>query len=468
MSYENLNMEQGKLINISRNFSISFWLLTFFTVSNYFSPLYYLGDNFSHLPLIFGSSAAVFYVFVRIAKGESLLVASPATLCLVLVYILAVFSTYCFSVDVTHSKEYLNHFTKSVAIFFLISHILTNQQEFKAYLIALTCATFASAYQLVHYPVWNAGRADISGGSYLLADPNGLSAVFIYIIPIAGALILLIRNKIFRLFSIYFIYIFILGIVEAQSRGGFLALLVSLGVWLTQFDNPRQRRWTALAIIPIVILFTYRYVPQEYISRMREISRVDADSTGSAEHRATAMSIAFKYILSHPISEYGLGNHSYLIIKEYGMSPFQSSDSDSDSKPDGIFRGKFLAHNLFLQFGADTGIIPLIFYLLFIFFLFYTLYHDQKILTTINTLESKELIIISKALRISLLGFLAGAFFLPWAYRFYLFYLGGLIQIVHKLTKGQVLGTAVSRVEHMPESGSNERVARFEKCSTLK
>ncbi len=457
MPYGKLNMEQEENIKTTQNFSLSFWLLVLFTISNYFSPLYYLGDGFARLPFILSVSAAVSYVFFRIAKGEKLLFSCPATFCLVLVYMCAVLSTYCFSIDVPHSKEYLDHFTKSVIIFILISHILGNPKEFKAYLIVLSCSTFAFAYKLVHYPVWNNARADISGGSSLIGDPNGLSAVFIYIIPITGALILIIRNRIFRLILFYFIFIFLLGIVEAQSRGAFIAFLVSLGVWLTQFDNPRRRRWTALAIIPLAILFTYRYVPQKYISRMKEIQTVEADSTGSAAHRANAMSIAFRYMISHPISEYGLGNHSYLIIKEYGISPFQSSDSDS--KHDGIFRGQFLAHNLFLQFGADTGFIPLIFYLLFIFFLFHTLHHDQKTLAIINTLESKELIIISKALRISLWGFLVGAFFLPWAYRFYLFYLGGLIVIVHKLAKEQVLGPTVARVADSPESRSNEQVA---------
>jgi len=446
-----------------RKQSIPFLCLTLFVISNYFSPLYYLGDNFAHLPFILGISTIVSYTFSRIAKGDSLIVTSPATFWLLAVYLFAVFSTYCISIDGPNSKEYLNQFTRSVAIFFLISHTLISQQEFKAFLLVLTCATFALAYQLVHYPVWNFGRANISGGSTLVGDPNDLSALIIYIIPITGALILLNRNKLVRLFLIYFIFIFMLGIVEAQSRGGFIALLVSLGVWLTQFDNPRQRRWMALAIIPLAILFTYRYVPQEYIYRMKEIASPELDATGSAEHRQSAMFHAFNYIISHPISEYGLGNHSYLIAKEYGISPSQIFDSTS--KTDGIFRGQFLVHNLFLQFGADTGFIPLIFYLLFIFFLFYILRHNQIILSSINTLESKELLIITKALRISLFGFLAGAFFLPWAYRFYLFYLAGLIVVVHKLTKEQNLANSASRLQYTPvntEKPANEMLCRHQ------
>ncbi|MCJ7601442.1 MAG: O-antigen ligase family protein [Desulfobulbaceae bacterium] len=420
-------MEPVKYITPTKKLSFPFLLLCLFTISNYFMPTYYLGEAFSRLPLILVSSAAVTYVIFRVVRGEPLFAPSPAMFCLLAVYLFAVFSTYGLSVDVQHSKEYLANFTKSIILFFIISHVVTNEKEFKTYLIVLACCAFGIAYKLVHYPVWNYGRADVYG-SVLVADPNGQTIVFIYSLIITGALIFLIQSKLARIALCYFVFTFLLGIVEAQSRGGFLALLISVGVWLLQIKNKRHRCLAVLFIIPFTILFTFRYVPPNYISRMGEITRPEADVTGSAEHRLNAMNIAFNYLVSHPFSEYGLGNHSYLIAKAYNAN---------ELIPDDIFRGKFLAHNLFLQYGADSGFIPLMFYLLFIFFIFYTLSRDQRALFTINTRESMELVVIAKTLRICLCGFLAGAFFLPWAYAFYLFYISGLCAVLHQLTKNQ-------------------------------
>lgn len=153
---------------------------------------------------------------------------------------------------------------------------------------------------------------------------------------------------------------------------------------------------------------------------MQEITHTEKDSTGSAQIRESVMRTAFGYIVAHPISEYGLWNHSYYLAGLAGVDTSSGAD---------IFRGSYLAHNFLLQFGADCGWIPFVFYMLFLVSLYLCLFRIKKNISK----ENKEVLLFVNVLIISLSGFIAGATFLPWAYRVFLFYIAGLIVALYNI-----------------------------------
>lgn len=394
--------------------SFSLIFLVLFTLANYFSPHYYLGELFSRVPFITGVLAIVFYCVGQLNNGSSFMQFSMSIYMLIIVFIFSLLATFVMSVNPEHSLEILNDYTKAIVLFLLISNIVNNINKLFVYLVVIAVCSFGIAFKLVHYPTWAHGRAFLEG-SALTGDPNGMTALFIYSLPIVIALFLIKKNTIFRLFLVYITFTLFMGIVEAQSRGGFLALGVSAIVLIHQTKTTKNRLIIFGSSVLLLPVFA-RYVTPDYIDRIMTIFVSAAEYTGSAAARSSAMEIALDYVKSNAFSEYGLGNHSYLIAETYGVEKSGIS----------MFKGNMLVHSTFLQFGADVGLIPLLFYILFILGLFRALSQAEKKFDESRIRQYKQLIIVVRAMRIALCGFLACAFFLPWAYKFYLYYLGGI------------------------------------------
>ncbi|WP_232363819.1 O-antigen ligase family protein [Desulfogranum japonicum] len=220
----------------------------------------------------------------------------------------------------------------------------------------------------------------------------------------------------------------VLGIIEGRSRGAFLSLVV-LG--FTAFLMlPIKKRMLSLSLFAVLfMIFSIRYVPSDYIYRMQEITNPTTDATGSAVTRLNTMKIAAKYIVSHPFSEFGLGNHSYLIAEKYGLyDNFEILD---------IFRGSYLTHSIFLQYGADTGFVPMSIYILFVISIFHKCYNNFKNEKRDLSLSSC-VSVCNTVVIIALFSFFSGAFFLPWAYRIFMFILLGSSMAVDNVMQSKL------------------------------
>jgi O-antigen ligase len=403
--------------------SLSFLMLCFFTLANYFSPQYYFGvDN---IPIYFGFSAAIFVIIERRLKNDVLLKLSSPLFFLFFVYMFALYSTFVQTVDIYNSKDIFFYFSKSIALFILIAAIINTKKKIKYFYILTTLCAFYLSIRMLHYQYWDGGRPFVSG-TYFAADPNDFSVVIIYTLPLTVALLLIYKNLIFRIFLIYAIFIMFLGIIEAQSRGGFVALIASFFMLLFLIKGVKYKIIGTMIIIILFGGFVARYASELYIFRMKEIISPEADATGSAKIREYNMRIIFEYIISNPFSEYGLGNHSYHLASIYSFSPVENGAD--------IHRGSTLVHSFFVQFGGDTGLVPMFFYICFFISVFYVLNKSQKIFISSEFSEKKEMVLMTKALIVAMTGFTAGSFFLPMAYRMYLFYISGLSVAVYSIS----------------------------------
>lgn len=402
--------------------SVQFVFLCLFTISNAFSPLYYLGSSFAHLPIILAIlTASLLFLSLIWPRNHAVHLEKPTTLLLILVFI-AVYFTFFRTVDMIRSKLIFNSFYKNATLFLLISHVITNMKQLKVYLAILGFCAFALAYKLVHYPIWAQGRAWVEGTAFS-GDPNIISVFFVFSLPLVIALGVISKKHLIRLVLIYIMATLLLAIIEAESRGAFVALLTMSCFGIYQIKNTKQRIITTIIVIIIGSMFFARYAPRRYIERMGEIISPATDRTGSAQLRQSAMLVTFDYVITHPFSEYGLGNHSYLIVKEYGVDP-------SDLK--NVFSGSYLCHNIFLQLGADLGLVPLLLYLSFIWSLFKcTMIVKKRALSSHRS--DPAVLIISQCLAISLCGYLAGSFFLAGVYQPFLFYIGGCCLALYKI-----------------------------------
>ncbi|MCF8075933.1 MAG: O-antigen ligase family protein [Desulfotignum sp.] len=389
--------------------------MSLFVISNIFTPRYYLGDVYDRIPFLLAAAAFASHIIVSLIKKESLFSFNMPAALIVVFWLFALYSTHAQTADVERSLHYFDVITKAIIVFLLVYNILNTINKIKLFLGILVVSAFGLGYRMVNFPVWERGRAFIDGTTYG-GDPNITTMIIVTALPVAVGLMFLYQSRMIRLALLYSMFIMLLGIVEAQSRGGFLALLAGVSYGILQIKGFKNRVIAALLVLMVGGGFFVRYAPPSYFDRMQQILNPDTDRTGSAQARTSAMASAFEYTIRHPISQYGLGNHSYYIAEKYGISPLNED----------IFRGSFLAHNIFLQLGADMGLFPLFVYLFFIWFLFKRLRRVTRISMQVQTgSDSKDLFILAKVLRVSLVCWLINAFFLPVAYQFFSYYIAG-------------------------------------------
>ncbi|MBM9538462.1 O-antigen ligase family protein [Desulfobulbus alkaliphilus] len=408
-----------------KSYSLSFIFLCFFTVSYFFSPLFYLGASYARLPMILISLTLLFHLVSCIIKRKKFFYLNISIIILTLFVIFGAYSTYFESVDFYRSKDHFVTLLKIFILYVVISSIIATKRELKFYLLLLNVCIFTVAYRLLYFGYWTGGRVFMEGTAFS-GDPNILTMAFVFIIPINIALLLLFRNLSLRLLLLFFLFIIFLAIIEGRSRGGFIALLILAFFGIFQIKGLNKKIIFTIVTFLLVGVFSARYVPPVYIDRMKQIVHTEDDHTGSAQARASAMSVTLEYVKLNPVSKYGLGNHSYHLAEVYGTN-IENQD---------IFRGSYLVHNVFLQIGADMGALPLVIYIFFLYSVFRNLSVaiKQSSLVLKNEKGGYDQYIIAKTLRMSLLALLTAMFFLASAFQPFLYILCGCIGANERLS----------------------------------
>ena len=279
------------------------------------------------------------------------------------------------------------------------------------------------AYMLTHYPMYTGGRA-FTPGSTLAGDPNDVSMVMVYSISFLAILFITHKNNVVRLGMIYILYIMLLSFIEANSRGGLLALSAACFMFVFEVKGLQKKILLSVLLLAFLGLFFYRYSPDMFVDRMYELTDpMGKDKTGSANIRFLNMSISFSYMTDHLMSYYGLGNNGYLIAKELGMMVTED-----------VFHGNHV-HNSFLEIGVDLGLICFILFSVFHLSIIRKLSKSISALEGFEDPESKEMKWYLKGLRIGLIGYIVASFFLPVAYRLYLYYISGVCMVGIKLSE---------------------------------
>lgn len=398
--------------------SLSFLFLCLFTLSNYLRPGFWLGESYSNLPQFFAVFSVLFFVLFDLKNAKKKLFINWSVVLIVIVYLFSCYSTFIESVDKDRSETILSaYLTKGIILYIMIVYIVNTHEKFKIYLYVLTLGGFLLAYRYINYPIWHHGRAWLTG-SALTSDPNGVTSLFLYTLPLSIALIYSTKLKTIKLVLLYVCLIMLLGVIEAQSRGGFLALTALCGLAIFLQKSLSKKLKTFFVVSVLLIIAMIRFAPPGYIYRMQEIFEPETGSTGSAQARLSAMNLAVEYIKKHPISEYGIGNHSYYLAERIG------------SETDDIFRGGTLVHSFILQFGADAGSVPMVLYIGFIISVFY---YCRKTARMLNPANCQEMINFNNAMLLSFTAFVVSALTLPWAYSLFIFYVSGLCTSYHKI-----------------------------------
>jgi O-antigen ligase len=110
-------------------------------------------------------------------------------------------------------------------------------------------------------------------------------------------------------------------------------------------------------------------------------------------------------MLTNPLTGVGLGQHGLAFLKQTGHWQWSG------------------VHNVYLEIGADLGIVSLVVYLLAVWHLLKDLSRSLDNLRALP--DTGVLLALGTGIRTALIAFLVAAFFHPVAYHFYFFYIAG-------------------------------------------
>lgn len=284
---------------------------------------------------------------------------------------------------------------KVIVLYFLVSNLVKTKTQVKnilffSLLLGSMTALFG-IYQQMH------GLGGTFGGGVTRAlgfegNPNHLAIDMVLLIPIVLGLLRNNGNFISRGLFLVLCGLFVITVILTYSRAGVfgLAIVLLLAVW----KFLKMSKKIAYFLIGLTVtLMALPYVPVVYIERVMSIANLqDVSIVG----RLDGLIVGFWMMLEHPFLGVGLGRWAYAYWEKAITLPAVAT------------KLSYWPHNIFIEVGAELGVLALISFLLLLFFVFKDLNFSKKIF-----LEKRETLLstVAETLEIGLIGFLCCAFF---------------------------------------------------------
>jgi putative inorganic carbon (hco3(-)) transporter len=259
------------------------------------------------------------------------------------------------------------------------------------------------------------GRAQRANGP--MNEPNRFGQILVVLLPLALVAFRTARGPWTRAAAIAAAALVACGLVSSDSRGAFVsaALLVALaGVvgWI-------PRRHLAAGALACAVLVPA--VAPEYVVRLASLAgattlasgAASAEADGAIVERAAAMSAAAHVFLDHPLLGVGAGQFQPFYSVEYQRRGAWATSGEP--RP-------YYAHSLYLQLGAELGLVGLAAFLAIFA-------HQLRELARARrrwAAERPDLAELATGLAFCLLAYLLAATFLHLGFQRYLWLLAAL------------------------------------------
>ncbi len=258
-----------------------------------------------------------------------------------------------------------------------------------------------------------------------IGDPNFYAQILVVLVPLALERLLHERKLFLKLLAGWALLVILLSIVFTYSRGGFLSLVVVLGLMFLFY--PPKVYHVPLFIVSLLLLFYL--LPANYFDRvltLREFLTLDqslrADDV-SIRGRTSENLVAVEMFKDHPLLGVGWRNYPVLYVdyaERIGLAPKAEERSP---------------HSLYLEVAAETGVLGILSFGLLLGASFHTLLSARKEFVKAGLGHYADM---ATAYAFGLIGYLIAAIFLHAAYPRYLYLLLGIALSMPMIVKNEI------------------------------
>jgi len=401
-----------KVIN-KENIGFPFWLLIFYLVFEYIRPQ----NIFTFLyPLKIPLLTALILMFFYFLKGDKTAI-NDRLIKLNLVFIFLTLSGLIYAV---------NHY-------WVVEH--TKMLVLYLFAVALPMITLINSEKkiLLFFKIWVFIQIVVvvltivrggTGVSSFLTDENDLALSLVVSMPIAYYLSQSKSiGKSTRLIFMIATVGFILAIINTQSRGGFLGLVVAMAVILLFSKNKIKNFF----IVFVLALISLSFIPESYYSEIESISDTQ-DSTRM--DRFYLWGLATDMYLDNPVFGVGAGNYAYR-LPEYQLK-------DEDYNPNVMpLRGGTVSHSLYFTILAEYGTTGIAVFVVMVIIIYKRLKNMMAKLESLDITEGypNDLMLLIMAMVASLAGFLTSSSFIVVTVYPHFWYMLAMVIILEESTK---------------------------------
>lgn len=310
-------------------------------------------------------------------------------------------------------------FCKVAMIFVVFLNLVDNTRGLKLVMWTILISTTYAMYEIVNVYLLGqfGGRFEVSRTKSM--DSNDLAGLLVTVIPLAVGLLRLNKSLIIKLLLMGSLATYLLGIVVTQSRGGFVGLLAIGAVYIFR----AKRRMITLFLVGIVAVATYTIMPKASFERFKSIPINERGTGSSADLRIEAWKAGLRMAKDHPL--FGVG------VECFGKAMFEAYNVSFNPNL------WYTAHNSFILILAEVGVPAFLCYL----GIYYLNFKDTKIIRrrlskeTVDPEAKREILILSNAFEISLVGFATTAVFLSHTYGLTMYLITAFIIVLKRITE---------------------------------
>lgn len=311
-----------------------------------------------------------------------------------------------------------DQYLKTVAMFWLLGHVLVTTDRLRQIAWALTLMAIALSGFAVYNYVTGAfalgGASDRVMGNEgsLTKNPNDMALMINLVIPLTIGLFVSSKDLWLRGVLLAAIACEATTVVLTYSRAGALTLGVIFALYLWKLRRRPERR--LLYAVLVAALLALPLLPSTYFDRLSTITSIESDRTGSSQERWADMTIALQTFLSNPLKGSGLG-----------MNVLTMNQARGDWRA---------VHNVYLEHALDLGLPGLI---LFVLLLSACLQAAVLAQRRSEAGGQPRLFHMAEAVQVSLIAYGVAAMFHPVSYQFYFYYIASLAVAARQLSMAQ-------------------------------
>ena len=269
-------------------------------------------------------------------------------------------------------------FAKMILLFYFIISEVKFENDFSFISLSLVCSlailslfclmqyitqtNFTIDFQVITTPSWYIGGFQPVGTT---GSSNVTASQLIALMPFGLAALIRNKNFFFRLIAFSSVISAFVILILTQSRAGWLACALSLGIFLYLVLLKRLLKLRYALIIIILIIATGVTF---FINIFEESSIQDISNPNTLYDRKNLLLTSFRMIKAYPLVGVGFNNYTN-VMQQY-------------TPPNLAYTWIYLVHNNYMLIWSEIGTIGFIIYILFIFYIYRNILFSLKLLVS--------------------------------------------------------------------------------------